>query len=131
MATHTQSPDGWADGGQPAGPIRCFAPWWGRWIRSFDDALQPGADIPRETLRAQIDALIAEVQQAVEPSQGAEVVERLGRLGESQSDAQGRTTSGKQAEAARAEVINIVNNLFHEKPTGMPAIKVYIDERQQ
>ena len=93
--------------------------------------MQPGSDIPLETLRALIDALIAEVHQLVETNQGAELVERLGHLRESLSDDQGRMTLGIQAEAARAEVINIVNNLFFEKRTGMPAIKVHLDERQQ
>jgi hypothetical protein len=31
-----------------------------------------------------------------------------------------------QAEAARAEVINIVNNFFYEKLTGVPSIQAYI-----
>ena len=100
-------------------------------IRTIDDAMQPGSGIPLETLLAQIDGLIVEVRQALEPSQGAEIVERLEHLRESLSDDRGRLTLSKQAEAARAEVINIVNNFFFEKLTGMPAIKVYIDERQQ
>jgi hypothetical protein len=100
-------------------------------IRTVDDAMQPGSDIPLETLRAQIDSLIAEVRQAVEPSQATEVVERLEHLRESLADDQGRLTLSKQAEAARAEVINIVNNFFFDKLTGLPAIKVYVDERQQ
>ncbi len=39
------------------------------------------------------------------------------------------TRSTQRAEAARAEVINIVNNFFYEKMTGMPKIKDYL-ERQ-
>jgi hypothetical protein len=33
-----------------------------------------------------------------------------------------------QAEAVRAEVINIVNNFFYEKLTGLPEIKQYMDQ---
>jgi hypothetical protein len=33
-----------------------------------------------------------------------------------------------QAEAARAELINIVNNFFYEKLTAIPAIKGYMEE---
>ena len=33
-----------------------------------------------------------------------------------------------QAEAARAEVINLVNNFFYEKLSGYPKIKDYLDE---
>jgi hypothetical protein len=32
-----------------------------------------------------------------------------------------------QAEAARAELINIVNNFFYEKLTAIPTIKRYMD----
>jgi hypothetical protein len=32
-----------------------------------------------------------------------------------------------QAEAARAEVINIVNNFFREKLVALPSIKEYLD----
>jgi hypothetical protein len=34
----------------------------------------------------------------------------------------------EDVEAARAEVINLVNNFFYEKMTSMPKIKVYMDE---
>ena len=33
-------------------------------------------------------------------------------------------------EAARAEVINIVNNFFYDKLTALPQIKLYIEEAQ-
>jgi len=33
-----------------------------------------------------------------------------------------------QAEAARDEVINLVNNFFYEKLTGVPQIKAYLDQ---
>ncbi len=36
-----------------------------------------------------------------------------------------------EAETARAEVINIVNNFFQDKLSGLPAIKVYIDDIQK
>jgi hypothetical protein len=36
-----------------------------------------------------------------------------------------------QAEAARAEVINIVNNFFYDKLTGVPEIKTYIDNLKE
>jgi hypothetical protein len=46
-------------------------------------------------------------------------------------DALSRPESGKilttEAEAARAEVINIVNNFYYTRLTGIPAIKVYMD----
>ena len=35
-----------------------------------------------------------------------------------------------QAEAARAEVINLVNNFFYEKLTGVPEIKDFMETLQ-
>ena len=35
-----------------------------------------------------------------------------------------------EAEAARAQVINIVNNFFYEKLTALPEIKTYMDDMQ-
>jgi len=34
----------------------------------------------------------------------------------------------EEVEAARAEVINLVNNFFYEKMTSLPGINVYMDE---
>jgi len=36
-----------------------------------------------------------------------------------------------EAEAARAEVINVVNNFFYERLTAVPAIKEYMEEKQK
>jgi len=41
----------------------------------------------------------------------------------------GQTLDGP-AEAARAEVINIVNNFFYEKLTALPSLKVYMEDVQ-
>jgi hypothetical protein len=37
------------------------------------------------------------------------------------------TVQSQPVEAARAQVINIVNNFFYERLTAVPSIKVYID----
>jgi hypothetical protein len=36
-----------------------------------------------------------------------------------------------QVEAARAEVINVVNNFFYHRLTALPAIRAYIDSFQE
>ena len=100
-------------------------------IRTLDDALQPGSDIPLEALRQQANLLIAEVESILEGTQEIEIVRRLERLRETLGDQAGRLAWSGQAEAARAEVINLVNNFFHDKLTGHPAIRVYIDNLQQ
>ncbi len=100
-------------------------------IRTIDDAFKPGATIPLENLLAQADQLILVVVDALEGEEEKEIVRLLLRL----RDVLGREHVGEtltaQAEAARAEIINIVNNFFYEKMAGLPAIKAYMDEVQK
>lgn len=97
-------------------------------IRTIDDCCQPGSTIPQDQLLSQADALILAVIRALENDQEAEIVRLLLRL----RDALTRQESGHSltpsAEAARAEVINIVNNFFHEKLVAVPAIKFYMEK---
>lgn len=97
-------------------------------IRTIDDTFNSASDIPLETLFGQADQLILMVVDALEGEQESEIVKRLLRLRSILS----RETAGKelspQAEAARDEVINLVNNFFYEKLVGVPGIKLYIDD---
>jgi hypothetical protein len=99
-------------------------------IRTLDDALVPGSGIPLEVLRRQADVLIGEVESVLEGTQEIEIVRRLERLRDTLGDEAGRLAWTVRAEAARGEVINLVNNFFHGKLTGHPAIRVYIDQLQ-
>jgi hypothetical protein len=96
-------------------------------IRTIEDAADSGSAIPHEALIAQADKLIIEVVKALEGAQEEEIVRRLLRLRDAltlQGNAQ--ALSGP-VEAARAEIINVVNNFFYERLTALPSIKVYID----
>ena len=99
-------------------------------IRTLDDATRFGSQIPVENLLAQADQLILNVVDALEGSQETEIVRHLLRLRDSLS----RLESGREltpaAEAARAEVINVVNNFFYKRLTGVPSIKALIDRYQ-
>lgn len=96
-------------------------------IRTIDDCFTPGSTITVDALLEHTDELIAAVVRALEGEQEVEIVRLLLRL----RDMLSRETSGEslspQSEAARAEVINIVNNFFYEKLTGFPSIKEYMD----
>jgi hypothetical protein len=96
-------------------------------IRTIDDAFIPGSGISLDQLLAQADQLILAVIRVLEGDQEAEIVRLLLRL----RDALSRQESGHglsgPAEAARAEVINLVNNFFYEKLTAIPTIKAYMD----
>lgn len=100
-------------------------------IRIIDDALVPGSGIPLKALHQQADALIAAVKGALEGIQETEIVHRLERLRDTLGDPAGRPARPSPAEAARAEVINNINNFFRNKLTGHPAIRVYIDHLRQ
>jgi acetolactate synthase small subunit len=80
---------------------------------------------------AQADNLILSVIRVLEGNEEAEIVRLLLRL----RDALTRQEIGQEldryVEAARAEVINVVNNFFYEKLTAVPTIKDYIADRQK
>jgi hypothetical protein len=96
-------------------------------IRTIDDAHMPGSEITLDQLLAQTDQLILAVIQVLEGDEEAEIVRLLLRL----RDALSRQESGQAlsgpAEAARAEVINLVNNFFYDKLSAVPTIKAYMD----
>jgi hypothetical protein len=96
-------------------------------IRTIDDAFEPGTAITLDQLLAQADELIMGVIKVLEGDQEAEIVRLLLRLRDALSRQEpGQALSGP-AEAARAEVINLVNNFFYEKLTAVPSIKAYMD----
>ena len=67
---------------------------------------------------------------ATEGEKETEIVRHLLRLRDSLGDVEIGSSLTIDAEAARAEVINIVNNFFYEKLSGVPTIKAYIDDMQ-
>ena len=98
-------------------------------IRTVDDTVRSGSAISRENVFQQIDALILSVIDALEGEQETEIVRRLLRLRDSLSRPQEGDELNTEAEAARAEVLNIVNNFFYEKLNAMPTIKAYLDQQ--
>jgi hypothetical protein len=100
-------------------------------IRTIDDAYQSGSSIPHEDLAAAADRLIMEVIRALEGEAEAEVVSHLLKLRDALSRPEAGDMLTQEAEAARAEVINVVNNFFFERLTGHPTIKEYMDGFQK
>ena len=95
-------------------------------IRTMDECCQPGSSIPIASVKGQADKLILDVIEALEGGEEVTVVRYLLRLRNGLEAQQSGQPMSREAEAARAEVINIVNNFFYEKLTGYPAIKEYI-----
>ena len=99
-------------------------------IRTIDDCCQPDSTIPKEAMLAQADQLILAVVDVLEGEKETEIVRMLLRLRDSLTRQESGVQLTPQAEAARAEVINLVNNFFFEKLTGMPAIKEYMEGKR-
>jgi hypothetical protein len=97
-------------------------------IRTIDDCFSPDATISIDTVLAQADNLILAVIKALEGDQEAEIVRYLLRLRDALTRQEASQALTGEAEAARAEVINLVNNFFYERLTAVPAIKAYLEE---
>lgn len=96
-------------------------------IRTIDDCFKPGSAITLDTLLGQLDELITTVVDVLEGPQEKEIVRLLLRLRDLLvREKPGQELSDK-AEAARNEVIRLVNNFFYEKLSGMPEIKEYME----
>ena len=97
-------------------------------IRTIDDTFQAGSDISLDYLLAQTDQLIVTVVDVLEGEKETEIVRLLLRLRDILAREKDKSGLSPQAEAARDEVINVVNNFFYEKLSGIPTIKAFIEE---
>jgi hypothetical protein len=95
-------------------------------VRTLDEASQPGSGITRETLLAQLDALILDVVKTLEGDQEVEVVRELLALRAAITEGGELDAQSAAVDAARAELTNIVNNFFYDKLTGLPTIADYM-----
>jgi hypothetical protein len=100
-------------------------------IRTIDDCFSPDSTISLDNVLAQADNLILAVIKALEGDQEAEIVRYLLRLRDTLTRQEAHHALTAEAEAARAEVINLVNNFFYERLVVVPEIKLYIDERKK
>ena len=103
----------------------------GALIRTIDESFQPGSDIAPETIARQTDKLILGVIETLEGDKEVEIVRLLLRLSDLLSEDAKRGELSPQASAARAEVINVVNNFFYDKLTGVPTIREYIQDLKE
>lgn len=96
-------------------------------IRTINDTFDGDSEIPLATLLGQTDQLILTVVDVLEGEKETEIVRMLLKLRSLLSQENVRGELSPQAEAARDELINLVNNFYYEKLTGMPEIKEYMD----
>jgi hypothetical protein len=99
-------------------------------IGTLDNATQEGSSIPIEEVQQQADALVLEVVQALDGDAEAELVKSLLELRqtlETQKSGEQRTT---EVEAAKAQVVNLINTFYRDRLVVMPTIKDYMDQMQ-
>jgi hypothetical protein len=95
-------------------------------IRTIDDCCNPNTPLSQAEMLAEADRLTIAVVDVMEGDRETEIVRRLLRL----RDALTRQESGHdltfEAEAARDEVIQVVNNFFYERLSAVPEIHSYM-----
>ncbi len=99
-------------------------------IRTVDDAIHSKAAFKEEQLIQQAEDLIMEVIRVMEDAREVEIVSKILKFRDAIQNQDTYDELSSQAEAARAEVINVVNNFFYEKLTAVPDIKSYIEKLQ-
>jgi hypothetical protein len=100
-------------------------------IRTVDDAIAAKAPFKTEQLIRQAEELMMEVIRVMEGAREAEIVRRILRFRDAIHNLESYETLSAEAEAARDEVINVVNNFFYEKMTAIPKIQAYMDSFQE
>ncbi len=96
-------------------------------IRTVDDAIQAKSAFKEEQMIKQAENLMFEVIRVMEGAREAEVVSKILRFRDAIIHQDDYSKLSEEAEAARDEVINVVNNFFYEKLTAIPEIRTYIE----
>ena len=99
-------------------------------IRTVDDAVQIKAAFKQEQLLQQAEDLMLEVIRVLEDAREVEIVSRILRFRDAIKNQDSYAELSAQAEAARDELINVVNNFFYDRLVAVPEIKTYMEQFQ-
>lgn len=99
-------------------------------VGTLDNATQEGSSIPIDDVRAQADALILQVVQALDGDAETELVGSLLRLQRTLESQPSGAARSAEVEAARAQVVNLVNTFFHDRLVLLPSIEQYMARLQ-
>ncbi len=100
-------------------------------IRTVDDAIKAKAAFKEEQLIKQAEDLMLEVIRVMEDAREAEIVSKILKFRDAIQRQDSYKKMSAEAEAARSEVINVVNNFFYDKLTALPEIKKYMEAFQK
>ena len=93
-------------------------------VRTIEEASEPGSTVDRDAVVDQVDRTIIDVIRALEGVEEEAIVEQLLALRDGVREG---GVDSELAEAARARLLNLVNNFFYEKMTAMPEVREYMD----
>lgn len=99
-------------------------------VRTIDDAVNPDDPTTMAEATTQADALITEVASVLDGAEEAEIVKALVRLRQQLDAADHGAELSADAEAARAQLKNLVNSFFHDRLLGIPSISAYVARLQ-
>ena len=99
-------------------------------IRTVDDAVKSQSAFKQEQLIQQAENLMFEVIRVMEDAREAEIVGKILNFRDALLNQEDYESLSTEAEAARSEVINIVNNFFYDRLTAIPKIKNYMESFQ-
>ena len=93
-------------------------------VRTIEEASEPGSSVDKDAVVAQVDRTIVDVIRALEGVEEEALVEQL--LAVRDGVREGGVESAV-VEAARAGLLNLVNNFFYDKMTAMPEVREYME----
>ena len=93
-------------------------------IRTVDDAIKAKSSFKEEQLIKQAENLMMQVIRVMEDSREAEIVSKILRFRDAIQRQDNYEIMSAEAEAARAEVINIVNNFFYDRPRSTEVVNL-------
>ncbi len=100
-------------------------------ISTLDNATGPDSPILLSDVRAQADELVLSVVDTLDGPEEGEIVKALLRLTRVLGDPDAGDSRNAEVEAARNQVVNVVNTFFRNKLESLPSIRDYIREIQE
>jgi hypothetical protein len=91
-----------------------------------DDIERHGSDIPFDHVLGQVDQLVVSVVKLLEGEAESELVSRLLSFRELLAERNQGEMLTAEAEAARQQLINVVNNFFQKRLSAVPEIQEYM-----
>ena len=100
-------------------------------VRTIDDAVNPGDPTTMAEAVTQADALIVQVTGVLEGAEETEIVRTLVRLRAQLDSSDLGAGLTADVDAARGQLMNLVNTFFHDRLVAVPSINDYIERLQR